>query len=51
MGKPHIDVYERFMDKYKRLNNKFCKEQYIVPYLMSRTPAARFRTPWHSRSI
>ncbi len=40
MGKPHIDVYERFMDKYKRLNNKFCKEQYIVPYLMSSHPGS-----------
>ena len=40
MGKPHIDVYGRFMDKYKRLNNKFCKEQYIVPYLMSSHPGS-----------
>lgn len=40
MGKPHIDVYERFMEKYKRLNNKFCKEQYIVPYLMSSHPGS-----------
>ena len=40
MGKPHIDVYERFMDKYKRLNNRFCKEQYIVPYLMSSHPGS-----------
>ena len=29
-----------FMDKYKRLNNKFCKEQYIVPYLMSSHPGS-----------
>ena len=40
MGKPHIDVYEKFMDKYKRLNDRHCKEQYIVPYLMSSHPGS-----------
>ena len=35
MGKPHIEVYERFMDKYRRLNDRYSKEQYVVPYLMS----------------
>jgi len=38
MGKPRIEVYERFMDKYKRLNQRWEKEQYIVPYLMSSHP-------------
>lgn len=38
MGKPHIGVYEKFMDKYKRLNDRYSKEQYIVPYLMSSHP-------------
>lgn len=38
MGKPHIGVYERFMDKYSRLNQRFEKEQYVVPYLMSSHP-------------
>ena len=40
MGKPHIDVYERFLEQYKKLNNKFSKEQYIVPYLMSSHPGS-----------
>ena len=31
MGKPHIGVYEQFMDRYRRLNDKYSKEQYIVP--------------------
>lgn len=47
MGKPHIDVYEKFMDKYKKMNNRFSKEQYVVPYLMSSHPAAR--SPTRSR--
>ncbi len=40
MGKPHIDVYERFMDKYKSLNQRYDKEQYVVPYLMSSHPGS-----------
>ena len=31
MGKPHIEVYERFKGKYERLNQKYGKEQYLVP--------------------
>jgi uncharacterized radical SAM protein YgiQ len=38
MGKPHIGVYEEFMDRYRRMNDKYSKEQYIVPYLMSSHP-------------
>ena len=38
MGKPHIEVYEKFRDKYQRLNQKYGKEQYLVPYLMSSHP-------------
>ena len=41
MGKPHIGVYEEFLDEYKKLNTKFSKEQYIVPYLMSSHPGSR----------
>ena len=40
MGKPHIEVYETFMDKYRRLNTRYEKEQYIVPYLMSSHPGS-----------
>lgn len=38
MGKPHIEVYERFQEKFKRLNIKHEKDQYLVPYLMSSHP-------------
>ncbi|MGN1001958.1 MAG: YgiQ family radical SAM protein [Oscillospiraceae bacterium] len=40
MGKPHIAVYERFLDKYKRLNQRYEKEQFAVPYLMSSHPGS-----------
>ena len=38
MGKPHIETYEKFKEKYQRLNQKFGKEQYLVPYLISSHP-------------
>lgn len=41
MGKPHIDVYERFLSRYQKLNQRHGKEQYIVPYLMSSHPGSR----------
>ena len=40
MGKPHIEVYERFMERYRKLNTKYDKDQYIVPYLMSSHPGS-----------
>jgi uncharacterized radical SAM protein YgiQ len=41
MGKSHIDVYERFQQKYMALNRSAGKEQYLVPYLMSSHPGSR----------
>ena len=40
MGKPHIGTYERFMEKYAKLNARYGKEQYVVPYLMSSHPGS-----------
>ena len=40
MGKPHIGVYEKFMDKYRRMNDRYDKDQYVVPYLMSSHPGS-----------
>ena len=40
MGKPHIGAYERFREKYQRLNQKYGKDQYLVPYLMSSHPGS-----------
>ncbi|MCC8122904.1 MAG: YgiQ family radical SAM protein [Oscillospiraceae bacterium] len=55
MGKPHIDVYERFRQKYERLNRRYGKEQYLVPYLMSSHPGCTMRdavalAEWLSRT-
>jgi uncharacterized radical SAM protein YgiQ len=38
MGKPRIGVYEQFLDKYRRLNERAGREQFAVPYLMSSHP-------------
>lgn len=38
MGKPHIDVYERFEKKFYEITKGIGKEQYLVPYLMSSHP-------------
>ncbi len=41
MGKPAIEVYNKFKDRYFELTKSFGKEQYIVPYLMSSHPGSR----------
>lgn len=40
MGKPPAAVYERFMEKYRGLNRRYGKEQFLVPYLMSSHPGS-----------
>ena len=41
MGKPPVAVYERFLDKYRALNARYGKAQFVVPYLMSSHPGSR----------
>ncbi len=43
MGKPGADVYNRFCEKYTRINKELGKEQYIVPYLMSSHPGSTMK--------
>ena len=40
MGKPSFSVYEKFKQRYERINQKLGKKQYLVPYLMSSHPGA-----------
>ena len=40
MGKPSFSVYEKFRERYARINQKLGKKQYLVPYLMSSHPGA-----------
>ncbi|MDE7270004.1 MAG: YgiQ family radical SAM protein, partial [Acetatifactor sp.] len=43
MGKPENAVYERFTAKYKKLNEKLGKNQFLVPYLMSSHPGSTLK--------
>lgn len=43
VGKPHIDVYERFEEKFYRLTKRMGKEQYLVPYLISSHPGSTLK--------
>ena len=43
MGKPENAVYERFTKKYKKLNEKSGKNQFLVPYLMSSHPGSTLK--------
>ncbi|MBQ7065969.1 MAG: YgiQ family radical SAM protein [Lachnospiraceae bacterium] len=43
MGKPENAVYEKFLEKYKRLNKQMGKNQFVVPYLMSSHPGSTLK--------
>lgn len=43
MGKPSRKVYDRFCEKYFKLNKQMGKEQYVVPYLMSSHPGSTLK--------
>ena len=40
MGKSENNIYERFCEDYFKLCEKYKKEQYLVPYLMSSHPGS-----------
>ena len=43
MGKPENAVYNRFVEKYKKLNRDMGKNQFLVPYLMSSHPGSTLK--------
>ncbi|MDD7403358.1 MAG: YgiQ family radical SAM protein [Butyribacter sp.] len=43
MGKPRNQVYEKFLKRYQRINEKYGKEQFVVPYLMSSHPGSTLK--------
>lgn len=43
MGKPNVATYNRFRQRYKRINEKLGKKQYLVPYLMSSHPGSTLK--------
>ena len=43
MGKPYIETYRRFCEKFYALTSREKKDQYVVPYLMSSHPGSRLK--------
>ncbi|MDO4333502.1 MAG: YgiQ family radical SAM protein [Eubacteriales bacterium] len=43
MGKPENVVYERFLKKYRKLNEELGLKQFVVPYLMSSHPGSTLK--------
>ncbi len=43
LGKPSVEVYEKFVRAYQKMNEKLGKEQYLVPYLMSSHPGSALK--------
>ena len=41
MGKPNIEVYEKFRHRFYELTKSMNKRQYLVPYLMSSHPGSK----------
>ncbi len=40
MGKPGVEVFERFVNRYQQANQNAGLDQYLVPYLMSSHPGS-----------
>lgn len=40
MGKPSFEIYRRFEQEYRRINQELKKEQYLVPYFISSHPGS-----------
>lgn len=43
MGKPENKVYEAFVKRYYKINEKLGKKQFLVPYLMSSHPGSTLK--------
>ena len=43
MGKPENSVYQAFTKKYKQINERIGKNQFLVPYLMSSHPGSTMK--------
>ncbi len=43
MGKPKHSVYQKFSEEYRKMNEEYGKDQYLVPYLMSSHPGCSMK--------
>ena len=43
MGKPQKEIYQRFVNKYHKINQELGMNQFLVPYLMSSHPGSTLK--------
>ena len=43
MGKPQVSVYDKFIEKFDKVNKELGMQQYAVPYLMSSHPGSTIK--------
>ena len=43
IGKPSVNVYNRFVEEFEKVNKQLGKDQYVVPYLISSHPGSRLK--------
>lgn len=43
MGKPEWKVYQKFANRYQKINQRLGKKQYLVPYLIAAHPGSRLK--------
>ena len=51
MGKPRFDMYKRFTERYAKLNKRYDKQQFLVPYLISSHPGCTLKDAIHLAEI
>lgn len=43
IGKPSVNVYNKFVEEFEKVNAQLGKDQYVVPYLISSHPGSKLR--------
>ena len=43
IGKPSVNVYNRFVEEFEKVNVQLGMDQYVVPYLISSHPGSRLK--------
>ena len=43
IGKPSVNVYNRFVEEFEKVNRQLGMDQYVVPYLISSHPGSRLK--------
>ena len=43
MGKPRLEVFDRFLERFTEINRRLGRKQYLVPYLISGHPGSELR--------